>query len=618
MNILLFENSSSNKKIGVVLKRLLPNHNIYIKELAEDLSSSYYIELLTRFSEEKLKFDLYIIPVSVSSPYTEFSGLRLGLSIRLAFEFPQYSLKPIIFIGSETTQELLELSTSAQYAKILNTKGTFYCRLVLEDLKNTLSEIGSLNEKVITDSLINNLNLESLPTKGRHSIANEWGIFRIAEFLNIPESIVNRNKLAIIHDPFFRLEIIKILQRRTFPQKLIQKNLFKDSQTEDCKFLLIDDKSDLGWKSIIDFISSKLNNMNKVSDRSHFYENKDNFERDIDEIEVDIKSMDYDLIFLDLRLKASEEDKSFLTIDDIESFSGAKILKRIKTIFPALPVIIFTASQQAWNLENLYDLGADGYYIKESPDNIFSDEIFYANQKRFVDNIIELVQKGKTLKWFYNNSLNIKESLKKNNFNENIKLRIEQKLDLAFGILRAKRREYDKQFIYSDYQFAFLVYWSILIEFQAEKIGFYNGKDSDFTMNSGKILLKNDHTSIKRTHYGGNLLKWSQKFPTLKMPYFTISSGEIDVSNEKSHYKNISNLIPCYILLELGTGFSSMIDEFIYLNQIRNNLDYTHSEKDILFNEPIHTEANEDNDLEICKNMFGFVYFLLTGNQVTR
>jgi DNA-binding NarL/FixJ family response regulator len=32
---------------------------------------------------------------------------------------------------------------------------------------------------------------------------------------------------------------------------------------------------------------------------------------------------------------------------------------------------MFTASNKAWNMKALLDAGADGYYIKESPENIF-------------------------------------------------------------------------------------------------------------------------------------------------------------------------------------------------------------------------------------------------------
>lgn len=52
-------------------------------------------------------------------------------------------------------------------------------------------------------------------------------------------------------------------------------------------------------------------------------------------------------------------------------FSGMKILKAIKAANQGIQVIMFTASNKAWNMKALLDAGADGYYIKESPEFAF-------------------------------------------------------------------------------------------------------------------------------------------------------------------------------------------------------------------------------------------------------
>ena len=66
----------------------------------------------------------------------------------------------------------------------------------------------------------------------------------------------------------------------------------------------------------------------------------------------------YDLIFLDLRLKLEDKGKP------IEESSGIKILSKIKEINPAIPVIVFTASEKALSHQKALELGADEYWIK--------------------------------------------------------------------------------------------------------------------------------------------------------------------------------------------------------------------------------------------------------------
>ena len=66
----------------------------------------------------------------------------------------------------------------------------------------------------------------------------------------------------------------------------------------------------------------------------------------------------YDLVFLDLRLQPQDKDKP------IEEITGIKILERIKELNPAVPVIVFTASEKALTHKKALELGADGYWIK--------------------------------------------------------------------------------------------------------------------------------------------------------------------------------------------------------------------------------------------------------------
>lgn len=51
-------------------------------------------------------------------------------------------------------------------------------------------------------------------------------------------------------------------------------------------------------------------------------------------------------------------------------YSGAKILDEIKSDNFGTQVIMYTASNKSWNMRELIGKGADGFYIKESPNSI--------------------------------------------------------------------------------------------------------------------------------------------------------------------------------------------------------------------------------------------------------
>ncbi|HUI29728.1 MAG TPA: response regulator [Candidatus Acidoferrales bacterium] len=84
---------------------------------------------------------------------------------------------------------------------------------------------------------------------------------------------------------------------------------------------------------------------------------------------------EYLLVLLDLRLQGETQNR----YSNIMDFSGAKLLKLIKDPKrgdPSMPVIIFTASSRIEILEQLTELGADGFWSKEgllnSPDDAYS------------------------------------------------------------------------------------------------------------------------------------------------------------------------------------------------------------------------------------------------------
>jgi CheY-like chemotaxis protein len=125
--------------------------------------------------------------------------------------------------------------------------------------------------------------------------------------------------------------------------------------------LLIDDEVDKGWGLILKaiFTGAKFESIptsnNFINDAKGKLKEKNN------------GVSKWDLVLLDLRLD-EEEDKGQNAFKSASEYSGAKLLEEIKLDNKGIQVIMFTASNKAWNMQELQTMGADGFFIKESPE----------------------------------------------------------------------------------------------------------------------------------------------------------------------------------------------------------------------------------------------------------
>ena len=206
---------------------------------------------------------------------------------------------------------------------------------------------------------------------------------------------------------------------------------------ESCKALLIDDNATSGWSETIKYIlrSKIVNPIKSVSlDVITIFE----------EALKNSDYLNYDIIFLDLRL-SKEEDKTN-KINHIDEFTGTKVLKLIKDINSGIQIIIFTASNKIWNIEKLLELGANGYYIKESPEYILNTRFSKDNYMEFIKNIQTCLLR-KPLKNIYTLTQNIKLSIttlvKNKKIDKSFGKSIQQYIELANKIIDSARNEND-------------------------------------------------------------------------------------------------------------------------------------------------------------------------------
>lgn len=626
MKIILFENKSDDW-LSNQIKSSLAEHNFHVVKVDDQKTSINQQLYLSGLSDKKLDAGLIIIPITLGKVYSNFSGLQLGLMIRLSFEFPKYCRLPILFLGVEPIDDLYKYS---HFAPFLNTKGVNYCNYNILEINKKISKSEELTINQIKDIISSDLILQKPSVSLRHSLINEWAIYRLALYLDCVKSTEKFSQFEnLLNDPFYKLLLNQVFYGYVDENKDNLKSTLFKYKTQKIKLFVIDDKAKIGWSLVLENLFLKLNAKNSLIEYSTFDSAReyDTYEKEILKL---IETHNPNLILLDLRLFREEEYLNFPNLDDIKQISGYRLLDAIKNFDPSLQVIIFTASQQAWNLKNLIDLGADGYFLKDSPDNYLSPSLYIKNLERFIQDIIALSKRGEILSWFYRNSIKIKHHLKILTWNNNIKIRIEEKLDIAFSLLLGKRTEFDKKFLYTDYELVFLVYWSCLNEFQSEMIGHYNGRDPNFKFKSGKDLIINSTSLIEYIPTNINLIspganvtlrntpKWVQRFGNNKpMPNVNmLTTVKSFTLNELRYFRDMSNLIPSYIYLETPSSMHHMVDEFLYLNEIRNRLDFTHSDKNIIRSQSIVSARDQEQSLEDCKDMFKLIYFLLTETEV--
>ncbi len=368
-----------------------------------------------------------IIPVRLGTEDAEYMGLYVGLHIRLTKELEDVRLLPILFITDDSKEEILTNQINNHKEKsalLLFTKGSYL--LSAFSLDEYISRpLLNIEETTLLEQVVPSLNIENTKDPG-HQLANDWGAFRLAKFagytlkLEKPASLYFKYK-----DSFTNNEIV--------PNANNTIGLFNES----CKALLIDDNATSGWSETLKHIlRSKIVNPGK------------SVSLDVITLFDDaLKYADYinyDVVFLDLRL-LKEEDKSN-QINSIDDFTGTKVLKVIKEINPGIQIIIFTASNKVWNIEKLLELGANGYYIKESPEYILSTRFSKDNYDEFIKTIQTCLLR-KPLKEIYTLSQNIKSIIttlvKNKKIDKSFGKSVQQYIELSNKIIDAARTEND-------------------------------------------------------------------------------------------------------------------------------------------------------------------------------
>mgnify|MGYP004470199987 CR=1 FL=1 len=421
---------------------------------------AYDINAISNYLTDNISEDTESIVIDSDSITSTELCLALALCVRLLIsDLKRASLCGITIVSSLGVDSLLGYNP---YSMLLGTAG-----FKVTDVEDSLSAINS-NRAISYSEYVYEVvgRIKVLPDSGRHSIANEWGAGVLYSIVSghKKEWKTGRVTLYAMYSYAAALqvsEVESIVLGGSYAQVSNDKIVLNTS----CKCLLIDDEARKGWDAALEAMLPK-------SQLDVYDKEASDYESLPECLRKNIKEGKYDIIFLDLRMVGIKEDAQ----NNPAELSGMKILKGIKKINKGIQVIMLTATNKSWNVKALLDAGANGYYMKESPEyrfsNSFSRENAYALRE--------------TIKQCYDNSFLQDVYVNKERIKKNSQLPedICKQLDISFNLICKATNDDDIAFAYIALEQIFEICSKSFISYRgenerSEKIAFFNKDNSE-------------------------------------------------------------------------------------------------------------------------------------------
>lgn len=310
--------------------------------------------------------------------------MLLAMHIRLTETLPGNSrYAPIIFISDFPMEKLIVKSS---FAQIFMTNGAYLCHR--SEVEGRISTTQPLDEASFQSDFLDKINIPA-PKGSNHSLANQWGASRL--YMIISGEKAKKDVFKDFQDIHKRLYFKYICHKipASGPNSNPVKPNYQVRGAVGKRILLIDDEAEKGWTKSLSLIFPSARFSTKEDVIAETVMDYDGFSARAKNI---IEERDYDLILLDLRLGGIRED----FVVESEQMSGYKVLQRIKQLNKGRQIIVLTASNKAWNLKALMNgtMGADGYFVKESPEYEFSNELSSANLRSLIKDIERCLNQG--------------------------------------------------------------------------------------------------------------------------------------------------------------------------------------------------------------------------------
>ncbi len=362
----------------------------------EPISDLFLHEFVVRELVGK-KYDKLFIPLCFGPTLSDYNGLRLALHIRTTEGKNQFS--PIYIYSPVNVSDLI----NDEYFDILKTSNVFLINYSCQSLYDSLLQSDNTNEEDVRRSL-SKIHLQ--PPKNyadNHSIANEWAIYRWTKTIgkDVEDETINNIIKNIEHNLYFKY-LRTIYPPREAEQlediDLMIKGITKEMNGEyldEPSILFVDDEAERGWFKLFKTIIQKNNPNIFVKDLG-----RDSFagksQDDIVSLICDkVKSDDFNIVILDFRLHPDD-----FSAEKVEDVTGYKALCKIKESNPGIQVIILSATNKVWNLQELQNKDANGFILKESPNNSKDESFTIKTINSFVRTISNAVN-NRYKKTFY-------------------------------------------------------------------------------------------------------------------------------------------------------------------------------------------------------------------------
>lgn len=321
---------------------------------------------LSVFSNDTEPVAVFIPTVFDYSNSLSYQGANLALRILMCFIRVGRTDIDIVLMGNESEANFL---LHYDYPNILKIPGFHYARFnqkVVTSYKLPVREKLNSNEYI---PYLDNLGLK-IPTsfKSTHSLTNEWCLFKWNSFMGFDGDI------SVFENHLYFDYLITIEKLNQIRNKHVTDHLKEKIQSiPSTKILLIDDKE--GWhcffKKMFQTTGVNLRCIGEDFNKLEF--------PDIEKVITDeVNNFKPDIIILDFRLM---EDKD-AEVTNVKDISGYKVLTKILKGKYNAPlsafgrqVIIFTATSRIENILMLRDGNADGFILKEKPENYNGKEI---------------------------------------------------------------------------------------------------------------------------------------------------------------------------------------------------------------------------------------------------
>ncbi len=322
-----------------------------VKENKLGQFSPQYHKTAKQISAESKHIDGIVIPHDLGEAY-DYNVLLMIIHIRLCSDVVLNQLPIIIVTGTED-QYLDFLENHTINEQVYNSIGVS----IAEPPLSGSAELFKIDKTALTQFLKEKAGHPWF-TQGRHDQANRWGPY---VFLSVLDEVFGdrSDTLQDVEDEMFEEPYLKWLasgmgERSGIGNIRTDLNLAHhrlNTQLEELerkKILIIEDRLDDGWKQVYEEVLRGDGLNIEIIWAQTKGEASDLF------------SGDLGLVILDMRLANDDVTE--------DSPTGIKLAKNFRAAHPLVPVVVATASNKSWVLQELTDEGIDAYWVKASPE----------------------------------------------------------------------------------------------------------------------------------------------------------------------------------------------------------------------------------------------------------